>query len=157
MKSIVTSLLLTCTALLAACDLGNSRPERWYSQEQVVKGEVVYSTHCAVCHGDRAQGLVADWQRRLPDGFYPPPPLNGTAHAWHHSLPLLIEIVQKGGVLYDGKMPGFERQLSEEEQIASIVWFQSLWSDETYRLWKEGNTSPKISGSHAPKQAKTGG
>ena len=123
---------------LAACDVGSRNVERWYSQEQVTKGAAVYAANCAACHGDRAQGLVADWQRRQPDGSLPPPPLNGSAHAWHHSLPLLIEIVQKGGALYNGKMPGFDNSLSEEEQYAVIAWFQSLWSEDIYQRWSEG-------------------
>lgn len=130
--------LTLIAAGLVACDLGSGNIQRWYSQEQVAKGAVVYAANCAACHGERAQGLVADWRRRQPDGFLPPPPLNGLAHAWHHSLPLLMEIIQKGGVLYDGKMPGFEGQLSEEEQLAAIAWFQSLWSDKIYQRWSEG-------------------
>jgi mono/diheme cytochrome c family protein len=123
---------------LAACDTENSSVERWYSQEQTTKGAVVYAANCAACHGNRAQGLVADWQRRQTDGFLPPPPLNGSAHAWHHSLPLLMEIIQKGGALFDGVMPGFNNSLSEEEQYAVIAWFQSQWSEDIYQLWSEG-------------------
>jgi mono/diheme cytochrome c family protein len=123
---------------LAVCDTENSSIDRWYSQNQVAKGVAVFAANCAACHGDRAQGLVADWQRRQPDGSLPPPPLNGSAHAWHHSLPLLIEIVQKGGVLYNGKMPGFDNSLSEEKQYAVIAWFQNLWSEDIYQLWSEG-------------------
>lgn len=142
---------------LVACDAENGSTKRWYSQEQVTKGAVVYAANCAACHGDHAQGLVADWQRRQPDGSLPSPPLNGTAHAWHHSLPLLIEIIQKGGVLYDGKMPGFEGQLSEEEQLAAIAWFQNLWSDEIYRLWQQGNQPPQLSGPPVAAPTESGG
>jgi mono/diheme cytochrome c family protein len=138
-------LILIGTGLLA-CDMKSGKVERWYSQEQVARGAAVFAAFCAACHGDRAQGLVTGWQRRQPDGSLPPPPLNGSAHAWHHALPLLIEIVQKGGVLYNGKMPGFKDRLSEEQQLASIAWFQSLWSDEIYRLWEQGNQAPQLSG-----------
>ncbi|MDQ6965838.1 MAG: cytochrome c, partial [Mariprofundaceae bacterium] len=63
------------------------------------------------------------------------PPLNGTGHAWHHSMPLLLQIMQEGGAFYDGNMPGFKEQLSEAEQLAVIAWFQSYWSDDIYRQW----------------------
>jgi len=126
---------------LVACETGGSSAERWYSEAQFESGRTLFAQHCASCHGESAQGLFADWQRVQPDGSLPPPPLNGSAHAWHHPLPLLLEIVQKGGVLYGGKMPGFANKLSEAEQYAVIAWFQSLWSDETYRLWQQGNIS----------------
>lgn len=122
---------------LTACNIESDNANRWYTDEQLRLGKHVFTNHCAACHGDRAQGLVADWKRRQADGFLPPPPLNGTAHAWHHSLPLLIEIIQKGGALYDGKMPGFDNNLSEEEQYAVIAWFQSQWNDEIYQLWSK--------------------
>ncbi len=131
-------LLILIGAGLIGCDIKSGKVERWYSQDQVAKGAAVFAANCAACHGDRAQGLVADWQRRQPDGSLPPPPLNGSAHAWHHSLPLLIETVQKGGALYNGKMPGFDNSLSEEEQYAVIAWFQNLWSEDIYQLWSEG-------------------
>jgi mono/diheme cytochrome c family protein len=142
---------------LAACDAENTSVRRWYSQEQVTKGAAVFAANCAVCHGDSAQGLVADWQKRQPDGSYPPPPLNGSAHAWHHPLPLLLEIVQQGGALFDGKMPGFEGRLSEEEQLVAIAWFQSLWSDEIYRLWEQGNQASQLSGKPVLMPADNGG
>jgi mono/diheme cytochrome c family protein len=142
---------------LAACDVENDSTEHWYSQDQVLKGAAIFAANCAACHGNRAQGLVADWQRHQPDGSLPPPPLNGSAHAWHHALPLLIEIVQKGGALYNGKMPGFEDRLSEEQQLASIAWFQSLWSDEIYSLWQQGNPPPQLSGQPVASTTDSGG
>lgn len=64
-----------------------------------------------------------------------PPPLNDKAHAWHHPKSQLIEIIQKGGALYDGKMPPFENKLSDEEIKSAIAYFQSFWSDEVYKYW----------------------
>ncbi|MDQ6987833.1 MAG: cytochrome c [Mariprofundaceae bacterium] len=126
---------------LTACDMGGSNAERWYSESQVESGRILFAKNCAACHGESAQGLFADWKRAYPDGSLPPPPLNGSAHAWHHPLPLLLEIVEQGGGRYNGKMPGFAGKLSEAEQYAVIAWFQSLWSDEIYRLWQKGNSS----------------
>ena len=47
---------------------------------------------------------------------YPPPPLNDTAHAWHHPKWQLIEIITNGGAKYDGKMPPFKNILTNEEK-----------------------------------------
>jgi len=106
----------------------------WYSTAQTKTGKALFD--CAQCHGLQAQGLVANWQRRLTDGSYPPPPLNGTAHAWHQALPLLLQIVQEGGAIYAGKIPGFAEVLNKQEQLAVVDYFQSFWTDDIYRLWR---------------------
>lgn len=128
---------LIVSLLLIACTPSEQPVARWYSGEQAQAGAGLFATHCASCHGAQAQGLVKDWKRTGPDGFLPPPPLNGSAHAWHHPLPLLLEIVQQGGARYNGKMQGFANTLSEPEQYAVIAWFQSLWSDDIYRAWQQ--------------------
>lgn len=131
--------------VVAGCHQSESAV-RWYSSDQVVRGKVLFARHCASCHGAQAQGLAADWKQRLPDGSLPPPPLNGSAHAWHHPLPLLLQIIQQGGALYDGNMPAFADMLSENEQKDVVAWFQSLWSDETYLAWNEIGQSEQFGG-----------
>jgi len=123
---------------IVACNKGSSSQDRWYSEEEVAIGSKIFASNCVSCHGKRAEGITENWKVRFEDGSLPPPPLNGSAHAWHHPLPLLLQIVQQGGALYDGTMPGFGNSLSEEEQYAVIAWFQSLWDDETYGLWDGG-------------------
>lgn len=110
--------------------------KRWYSSEQVVLGKKLFLKNCAVCHGDKAQKTIK-WKKPLADGAFPPPPLNGSAHAWHHPKSKLKEIVETGGTLYDGKMPPFKGVLSDDEQFAVIAYFQSFWSDEIYTTWKK--------------------
>ncbi len=110
--------------------------ERWYTQEQVTIGKQLFLKNCAVCHGDKAQKTV-EWKKPLADGAFPPPPLNGSAHAWHHPKSKLKEIVAKGGTLYDGNMPPFKDVLSDSEQFAVMAYFQNFWSDEIYSTWKK--------------------
>jgi len=109
--------------------------QRWYSSAQVERGASVFAQHCADCHGDSAQGLTEDWRTRLPDGSFPPPPLNGSAHAWHHPLAQLLDVINTGGIPYGGQMPPFEDQLSDDEKSAAIAYFQSFWNDEIYEAW----------------------
>jgi len=120
------------------------RQQRWYSTTQMTTGKELFGAYCAACHGKQAQGLVADWKQRNADGALPPPPLNGSAHAWHHAMPLLLEIIQQGGALYDGQMPAFADVLNEQEQLAVVAYFQSYWNDETYRLWHQSHDSSDI-------------
>ncbi len=109
-------------------------PERWYSPDQVEQGRALYAQHCASCHGDRAQG-APDWKQRRADGRYPPPPLNGTAHAWHHPLSQLKRTIDRGGVPLGGWMPGFKGILDEAQKEAVIAFIQSHWPDAVYEAW----------------------
>jgi len=109
--------------------------DRWYNQAQVEHGTQVFATNCAVCHGEQAQGLTEDWRQRLPDGNFPAPPLNGSAHAWHHPLEQLSSTIEAGGVPYGGQMPPFAEVLSDEDKLAAIAYFQSFWEEEIYLGW----------------------
>ncbi len=131
-------LLGVCVLLLAGCSDQGPRVEgRWYTQNQVNHGKVLFQAHCASCHGEAAQGLVADWKKTLADGTYPPPPLNGTAHAWHHPLSLLRRTIRNGGIPLGGVMPPFKEQLSDQEVDAIIAFFQSKWDKPIYEAWME--------------------
>ena len=125
-------LLLVC----ASSGAQESEPTpRWYSASLAKSGERVFKDNCASCHGDKAQGIYSDWQETLPDGNYPPPPLNGTAHAWHHSISVLAQYIYNGGEKYKGVMPGFKGKLSHQEAASCIAYFQSFWSDNLYKKW----------------------
>ena len=110
---------------------------RWYLVEQVQAGSKVFQDHCAHCHGAQAQGVTADWRARLEDGSFPPPPLNGSAHAWHHPLPVLLQVINQGGVPLGGQMPAFANRILDTEKLAAIAYFQSFWNDDVYGNWEQ--------------------
>ena len=93
-------------------------------------GESVFNKNCVSCHGVKGQGLAADWKVKDANGNYPPPPLNGTAHTWHHSPEQLLYTINKGGTEMGGQMPAFEKRLTEEEKKALIDYMYSLWPKE---------------------------
>jgi mono/diheme cytochrome c family protein len=134
-------ILLPLLALLQGCgrqdsaNTGNEQVRRWYTAAQVETGSVVFQQHCAQCHGEQAQGLSSDWRETLADGSFPPPPLNGTAHAWHHPRSVLLQVLDQGGAEFGGKMPAFADILDEEQKLAVIAFFQSYWADEIYAQW----------------------
>lgn len=139
------SLLLLATLLLSACSNSEqassqtttNKPslDRWYSQADIQTGQQVFTQNCAVCHGKQAEGIIHPWNQTLADGRYPPPPLNGSAHAWHHPLKGLLTTIHHGGKPIGGKMPGFKDKLNIQQQLAAIAYFQSLWNDEIYQAW----------------------
>ena len=108
---------------------------RWYSASQLAAGSEVFGANCARCHGSEAQGLVDDWKRKLDDGSFPPPPLNGSAHAWHHPQSVLLQVIDNGGADFGGNMPAFASVLQPAEKLSAIAFFQSFWSDEIYQQW----------------------
>ena len=117
-------------------DCSPKKEGRWYNEDQVKLGKTVFQKNCADCHGMNAEG-TKEWKTPLPDGSYPPPPLNGSAHAWHHSMSMIKRTIDYGGIPMGGKMPGFKDKLSDKEKNAAIAYFQSFWDNEKYEAWME--------------------
>lgn len=107
---------------------------RWFSPDQVERGAVLFKQNCASCHGQDAEA-TSEWKTTDADGKYPPPPLNGTAHAWHHSLELLKSTIKEGGKKLGGVMPPFEGKLSDSDIDQLVAYFQSKWPDDVYQKW----------------------
>lgn len=129
---IVTILLV----LLAGCERAPATSGRVADPQALALGEKVFQTNCAVCHGAQAQG-APNWERPGPDGKYPPPPLDGSAHAWHHPRGALRQVIKEGTIRIGGNMPAWGDKLSDAEIDAVITWFQSRWPDEIYAAWAE--------------------
>ena len=132
------ALLIATMGLLSACSDAESTATddsaRWYTPEQLAQGKVVFANNCAACHGSKAEG-VANWQTPDSNGLYPAPPINGTAHAWHHSLAVLLRTINAGGKPLGGSMPAFQGLLTDSEQRAVIAAFQDHWPDAIYARW----------------------
>ncbi|MFQ5759373.1 MAG: c-type cytochrome [Acidiferrobacterales bacterium] len=101
---------------------------------KVMRGRKLFTQNCASCHGSQAEG-TPQWSTPGTDGRYPPPPLNGTAHTWHHPTPVLKRTIREGTIAIGGKMPPWGGKLSDKDMEAIIAWFQSLWPDEIYDTW----------------------
>lgn len=149
-------LMLVSILALTACSQENDRAEsetgtidaqaislkpepdtgRWYTEEQVMRGKEIFAENCAGCHGDNAES-TPDWKTPDANGNYPPPPLNGSAHAWHHPLAVLKRVIEDGGEPYGGVMPAWGDTLSDRQIVDVIASFQSYWPEETYQLWLE--------------------
>ncbi|MEW8027409.1 MAG: cytochrome c [Candidatus Thiodiazotropha sp.] len=145
------SLLIPIGLVISACDKPQSVPPnrtvadsqirsmpvgRWYDRQQVARGSELYQQFCAECHKPDASGTL-NWQQLDANGNYPPPPLNGTAHTWHHPLSVLRRTVKFGGIPLGGTMPGFGEKLKPQQIDDILAWVQSNWSDEIYAIWYE--------------------
>ncbi len=96
----------------------------------------LFRQHCAQCHGANAEG-APDWRKRRPDGSFPAPPLDGTGHAWHHSMDVLKMTIRDGTAKLGGTMPAWGDKLSEAEIEAIIRWFQAKWPPAIRAEWQK--------------------
>jgi thiol:disulfide interchange protein DsbC len=120
---------------------------RWYSKEQVQQGQVLFQQNCASCHGEKGEA-TSNWKDTDANGNYPPPPINGTGHAWHHDLKLLKMTIKEGGKKLGGVMPPFRDKLSDDNINQVVAFFQSQWPDEVFQKWSgrfEKTELPSIS------------
>jgi len=104
----------------------------------LTKGQSLYRTHCASCHGAMAQG-APDWHKRGTDGKFPPPPLNGTGHTWHHPHSQLVATIKNGTLIGGGNMPPWKDKLSDAEIDAVLAWLRSNWPPEIHTQWQRMN------------------
>jgi len=114
--------------------LQTSKVERSHDAVQVERGRVLYAANCMACHGDQAQGAV-NWQKRDAKGRFPPPPLNGTGHAWHHPTKILKYTISNGTGNIGGNMPAFRGKLSDAEMEDILEFLKQKWPDPLYEAW----------------------
>ena len=122
-------------ALGVAAEVDAGPLDRKLDPAQIARGKTVFEQNCAVCHGAQGKGLSGDWRVRDAQGNSPPPPLDDSAHAWHHPTKVLMKVVRDGSPGGMGNMPAWKDKLSEAQIEDVVVYIKSLWSDPVYRLW----------------------
>ncbi len=116
-----------------------AQTERFNDPTTLDTGKTLFQQYCSVCHGQNAEGNGKNWRLTDDNGNYPPPPLNGTAHAWHHSVDALAHTIRNGTMAVGGTMPPWREVLSDDDIFAITMWITSLWPDEIYNAWKLRN------------------
>jgi mono/diheme cytochrome c family protein len=126
-----------CVTLAAAAAAGCGE-RAGAPAEQLARGQALYATHCAACHGAKLEGQP-NWRERLPNGKFPAPPHDATGHTWHHPDELLFNIVKNGIEAYappghQSDMPAFGKSLSDDDIRAVLAYIKSTWPEETRKL-----------------------
>lgn len=119
-------ILILSVVFLVSCSGENTTNDK----KSVTLGEAVFNKNCVVCHGKEAKGITKNWKEPLANGKYPAPPLNGTAHTWHHSPKVLLNSINNGGAKFGGWMPSFKDKLTEQEKQEILDYLYSLWSKD---------------------------
>ncbi|MBV7256979.1 cytochrome c [Pacificimonas sp. WHA3] len=98
----------------------------------ITHGRLLYSGHCASCHGENLEG-EPNWRTRKPNGRLPAPPHDETGHTWHHSDEMLFNLTKYGMAAtidadgYESDMPAFEHTLSDKEIEAVLAFIKDSW------------------------------
>ena len=118
---------------------GMAQSVRFDDPAVIDQGQGLFVENCAICHGDEAQGAVKEWHKPDASGKYPPPPLNGTAHTWHHPIGALGQTIRDGTLRIGGSMPPWRDRLSDDQIFSIIMYLSSLWPEEIYQAWMQRN------------------
>lgn len=146
---------LVVVAILGIASFYFNRPAPSYidpsDQSLVARGNSIYATHCAVCHGTKLEGQP-EWRKRLPNGHLPAPPHDESGHTWHHPDSVLFDIVKNGLVPgrtapdgYQSDMPAYAQVLSDAEVDAVLAYIKSTWpadilaTQKSMTLQRSGN------------------
>lgn len=143
-------LFIVITLLTACSDIDNSisdtvklnAAKRQLNFDKAIRGHQLYLQHCAQCHGKQAEA-TPDWRKPGADGKYPPPPLNGTAHTWHHTQSVLHDIIKNGTLRLGGSMPAWKDKLSDKDIDDILEWIKASWPDQIYQAWQKRNMPSK--------------
>ena len=113
----------------------NHFPITTESKIMIERGKLVYQDNCVSCHMVNLSG-AENWKGVDEDGHRKAPPLNGTGHTWHHDDKTLHSIIKYGLAKlvegYQGKMMGFEENLSDKDIDSVLAYIKSYWPKDKY-------------------------
>ena len=133
MKKIIIILFLVSLTINSSAH--NHFPITIESKLMIARGKIAYENYCVSCHMINLVGME-NWKGVDEDGHRKAPPLNGTGHTWHHDDKTLHSIIKYGLAKlvdgYEGKMMGFEENLSDKEIDSVLVYIKSYWPKDKY-------------------------
>lgn len=95
--------------------------------EMVARGREIYTQYCLECHGENGVGEnPADPSAVDDSGRYLAPPLDASAHAWHHTDEDLIQFISEGSPR-NPRMKAWKDVLSRGQIRDVVEYIKSLW------------------------------
>ena len=113
----VVSVSLAIGGVLAAATLWADRggSQAGPDPDVLALGETLYSQSCASCHGAAGEGFA--------QAGVPAPPLDGSAHSWHHADDQILDLLREGGSI----MPAVGRDWSDDQLAAVLTFVKTRW------------------------------
>lgn len=93
----------------------------------IAKGRNFYDKLCMGCHGKKGRGQDPKTVGKTPPNNIAAPPLNDTAHAWHHTDKNLVNVILNGSSREGSPMIAWKSQLSREDAESIVAYIKSLW------------------------------
>lgn len=98
------------------------------------RGQLVYATRCASCHGATLQGELG-WPEPRANGTMPAPPLGERGNAWRQSDQWLFTTIKQGGQANAAPgqvstMPAFAGGLPDDDIAAVLAYIKSTWPSQ---------------------------
>ncbi len=104
------------------------------STQQIERGQLVYATRCASCHGAALQGELG-WPEPRANGSMPAPPLGERGNTWRQTDQWIITTIKQGGQVNAAPgqvsaMPGFAGGLTDADILAVVAYIKSTWPSQ---------------------------
>ncbi len=134
-------------AAAAALLLATGAQAQTADPARIQRGQQLYATSCAACHGANLQGQP-DWKRRLDTGLMPAPPHDATGHTASHSDRELFAFTKLGvaavlGDSYESAMPAFGDMLNDDDIAAVLDYIKSTWPPDVQQSQAEITAADK--------------
>ncbi|WP_375691756.1 c-type cytochrome [Pseudooceanicola sp. LIPI14-2-Ac024] len=147
-----------CVAALFAHGFGQRHAARplldWQDTATVARGQDIYASDCAVCHGELSAGPVSPSEDSPASSA---PPHDASGHTWEHPDFALFQLTKSGEVaalcrdIGDSDMPQFDEALSDEQILDVLSYIKSTWpadiraeQDAVNALYKAQNEAVRM-------------
>jgi len=95
--------------------------------ELVAKGEALFQEYCQSCHGERGVGERPNDMYAKDEFGFVAPPLDDSAHGWHHSDQGIVETILNGSERNE-RMIAWKETLSRDDAENLVAYIKSLWN-----------------------------
>lgn len=123
--------LVDTGALLISKDNGKAwtsfENHQWVNKEVIDKGRALYEENCQDCHGEKGVGERPNDMFAKDDFGFVAPPLDDSAHGWHHSDQGIVETILNGSPRNE-RMIAWKDTLTPEDAQNIVTYIKSLWS-----------------------------
>lgn len=119
--------------------------------DSIARGAETYGKLCVSCHGKNGEGeRPEDMYAVDANGFVVAPPLDSSAHAWHHSDTALVDFILNGSP-QNPRMRAWKDTLDRQSALELVAYMKSLWSPEVLACQGDAHMTPECQGlSNAP-------